>query len=118
LRFVRFEDMLVASRAGFELLGRWFGLRDGADVDAFADACVDAQARFAEKKKTRGPEPESGGSVPPGAWRSHFTPRDAARFDQAHGALLRSLGYQEAGTNAGDFGEESEEMEEMEESSV
>ena len=109
LRFVRFEDMLVASRAGFELLGRWFGLRDGADVDAFADACVDAQARFAETKKA---------SVPPGAWRSHFTPRDVARFDRAHGALLRSLGYQEAGTSAGDFGEESEEMEEMEESSV
>ena len=109
MRFVRFEDMLVASRAGFELLGRWFGLRDGADVDAFADACVDAQARFAETKKA---------SVPPGALRSHFTPRDAARFDRAHGALLRSLGYQEVGTNAGDFGEESEEMEEMEESSV
>ena len=108
LRFVRFEDMLVASRAGFELLGRWFGLRDGADVDAFADACVDAQARFDAKKKARG-------SVPPGAWRSHFTPRNAARFDRAHGALLRSLGYQKAGTNA-ERGDESEEMEESEES--
>jgi len=107
--------MLVASRAGFELLGRWFGLRDGADVDAFADACVDAQARFAAKKNARGSEPNPGGSVPPGAWRSHFTPRNAARFDRAHGALLRSLGYQEAGTNA-ERGDESEEMKESEES--
>ena len=28
--------LLVASHAGFELLGRWFGLNERADVDAFA----------------------------------------------------------------------------------
>ena len=86
VRFVRFEDLLVASHAGFELLGRWFGLNERADVDAFADACVRAQTDWAA-------DAPPAGAVPPGAWRGHFTARNAARFDEAHGALLRALGY-------------------------
>ena len=35
-----------------------------------------------------------------GAWRDHFTARNAKRFDEAHGALLRSLGYPASGMNA------------------
>ena len=93
VRFVRFEDLLVASHAGFELLGRWFGLNERADVDAFADACVRAQTDWAA-------DAPPAGSVPPGAWRSHFTARNAARFDEAHGALLRALGYPDSGTDA------------------
>ena len=98
VRFVRYEDLLVASRAGFELLGRWFGLRDGAELDAFADACV------REQEKTRGQSAnESEKSVPPGTWRGHFTAQNAKRFDEAHGTLLRSLGYLDSGTNAESF---------------
>ena len=93
VRFVRFEDLLVASHAGFELLGRWFGLNERADVDAFADACVRAQTDWAA-------DAPPAGAVPPGAWRSHFTARNAARFDEAHGALLRALGYPDSGTDA------------------
>ena len=56
VRFVRFEDLLVASHAGFELLGRWFGLNERADVDAFADACVRAQTDWARRTRPpRGP---------------------------------------------------------------
>ena len=93
VRFVRFEDLLVASHAGFELLGRWFGLYERADVDAFADACVRAQTDWAA-------DAPPAGAVPPGAWRSHFTARNAARFDEVHGALLRALGYPDSGTDA------------------
>jgi hypothetical protein len=93
VRFVRFEDLLVASHAGFELLGRWFGLNERADVDAFADACVRAQTDWAA-------DAPPAGAVPPGAWRGHFTARNAARFDEAHGALLRALGYPDSGTDA------------------
>ena len=39
------------------------------------------------------------GAVPPGAWRSHFTARNA-RASTAHGALLRALGYPDSGTDA------------------
>ena len=93
VRFVRFEDLLVASHAGFELLGRWFGLYERADVDAFADACVRAQTDWAA-------DAPPAGAVPPGAWRGHFTARNAARFDEVHGALLRALGYPDSGTDA------------------
>lgn len=89
VRFVRFEDLLVASHAGFELLGRWFGLNERADVDAFADACVRARTDWAADAQSA----KTAGAVPPGAWRGHFTARNAARFDEAHGALLRALGY-------------------------
>lgn len=96
VRFVRFEDLLVASHAGFELLGRWFGLNERADVDAFADACVRARTDWAADAQSA----KTAGAVPPGAWRGHFTARNAARFDEAHGALLRALGYPESGTDA------------------
>ena len=89
VRFVRFEDLLVASHAGFELLGRWFGLNERADVDAFADACIRARTDWAADAQSA----KTAGAVPPGAWRGHFTARNAARFDEAHGALLRALGY-------------------------
>ena len=96
VRFVRFEDLLVASHAGFELLGRWFGLNERADVDAFADACVRARTDWAADAQSA----KTAGAVPPGAWRGHFTARNAARFDEAHGALLRALGYPDSGTEA------------------
>ena len=96
VRFVRFEDLLVASHAGFELLGRWFGLNERADVDAFADACVRARTDWAADAQSA----KTAGAVPPGAWRGHFTARNAARFDEAHGALLRALGYPDSGTDA------------------
>ena len=31
--------------------------------------------------------------MPPGAWREHFTDRNAEKFEREHGALLRSMGY-------------------------
>ena len=42
VRFVRYEDALVADRAGFELMGVWFGL-DGEPLRHFADACDGAR---------------------------------------------------------------------------
>jgi hypothetical protein len=32
-------------------------------------------------------------TLPPGAWREHFTDRNAEKFEREHGALLRSMGY-------------------------
>ena len=32
-------------------------------------------------------------SLPPGAWREHFTAENAVRFEKVHGTLLRGMGY-------------------------
>ena len=116
VRFVRFEDLLAARPEGFELLGRWFGLSDGAELDAFVNACGRAQVEAlglglddaavdGEKEKARrvpedgeiycdgGGCAESSHLLPPGAWKEHFSERNAQRFEKEHATLLRSMGY-------------------------
>lgn len=109
VRFVRYEDALVADRAGFELMGVWFGL-DGEPLRQFADACEGARARATETDASdpgadadRATECDPDGceergarsrtTLAPGAWREHFTAENAARFERSHGTLLRGMGY-------------------------
>lgn len=109
VRFVRYEDALVADRAGFELMGVWFGL-DGEPLRHFADACDGARWRATARDA---PDPgadadratecgqdgceeisaRSRTTLAPGAWREHFTAENAARFERSHGTLLRGMGY-------------------------
>jgi hypothetical protein len=90
VRFVRYEDLLVATPLGFERLARWFGMCDEEDIQAFAEACADAQTAAAAAEEPPG---RSNLAVPPGTWRQHFTRENAEKFEKTHGALLRSLGY-------------------------
>ena len=91
VRFVRFEDLLVASHAGFELLGRWFGLNERADVDAFADACVRAQTAIGRRTRPpRGPcRPARGAATSPRGTRRAST-RRTARCARARVPRLRT----------------------------
>ena len=43
VRFVRYEDILAARAEGFELMGKWFGLK-GSSLRSFVLACGKAQA--------------------------------------------------------------------------
>ena len=111
--FVKYEELLGAKTDGLTLLGEWLGLRrGGAEMRAFVEACVDARE---DERAGKGGSPgdgadseiyslcEGGGceersrrtrrKLPPGAWRAHFTDRNAEKFDLEHGALLRSMGY-------------------------
>jgi hypothetical protein len=38
-------------------------------------------------------------ALPPGSWRDHFTTDNAARFQHAHGALLKGMGYGATGAD-------------------
>ena len=116
--FVKYEELLGAKTDGLALLGEWLGLRRGGpEMRAFVEACVDA--REDERAGKVGSHTvhtnhtgadseiyslcEGGGceersrrtrrTLPPGAWRAHFTDRNAEKFDLEHGALLRSMGY-------------------------
>ena len=111
VRFVRYEDALDADRAGFELMGVWFGL-DGEPLRQFADACEGARARATKTERDasdpgavadRATECDPDGceergarartTLAPGAWREHFTAENAARFERSHETLLRGMGY-------------------------
>lgn len=83
VKFVRFEDLLKANSLGFELLARWFGYSDAYDITVFVKACEEAQKRCLENDD----------ELPPGSWRKHFSLADQEKFNQKHGALLKSLGY-------------------------
>ena len=116
--FVKYEELLGAKTDGLTLLGEWLGLRRGGpEMRAFVEACVDARederagkvGSHAGHTNHTGADSEiyslceGGGceersrrtrrTLPPGAWRSHFTDRNAEKFDLEHGALLRSMGY-------------------------
>ena len=116
--FVKYEELLGAKTDGLTLLGEWLGLRrGGAEMRAFVEACVDARederagkvGSHAGQTNHTGADSEiyslceGGGceersrrtrrTLPPGAWRAHFTDRNAEKFDLEHGALLRSMGY-------------------------
>jgi hypothetical protein len=87
VKFVRFEDLLVANELGFELLARWFGVTDMNDIQTFVNACLEAQKRCRENHS------ETTMKVLPGSWKKHFTETDTEKFNAQHGALLKSLGY-------------------------
>ena len=104
-----YEDALVADRAGFELMGVWFGL-DGEPLRHFADACDGARWRATARDAAdpgadadRATECGQDGceeisarsrtTLAPGAWQEHFTAENAARFERSHGTLLRGMGY-------------------------
>lgn len=87
VKFVRFEDLLVANELGFELLARWFGVTDMNDIQTFVNACLEAQKRCRENHS------ETTMKVLPGSWEKHFTETDTEKFNAQHGALLKSLGY-------------------------